>query len=136
MVFMIGDLYQPRQIEVSIDEHQLAAIIEATHDALIKRVKWTVMRESHWAALDYEVVRMSVGALAEAYTTFVFTARDLPPEAFHGEFFSVFGVTSDMWNLINAIVYGKGWENVPIHPHMPGHPSRPACGLCDAFEMA
>lgn len=133
---MIGELYQPRQIQVSLTDHQLAATIEATHDALIKRVKWVVTRDPAWVELEYDIARMAVTQIAEAYTTLMFTARDLPSDAFHREFFSMFGVDPDMWNLINAITYGKDWDTVPIHPHMPGHPSRPACSLCDAFEMA
>lgn len=133
---MIGDLYEPRQIQINLDEYQLAATIEATHDALIKRVKWTVIREPHWAGLDYQIIKMSISHLAQAYTTFMFAARDLPSEAFHSEFFSTFSIEPDMWGLINAITFGKNWESMPIHPHMPGHPSRPACSLCDGFEMA
>jgi hypothetical protein len=136
MVFMIGDMYEPRVINIGLSEHQLAATVEATHDALIKRVKWVVTRDPAWRDLDFDIARMAVSQLAEAYTTFMFAARDLPQEAFHGQFFSMFGVDSDMWNLINAITYGKSWDTVPIHPHMPHHPSRPACKVCDAFELA
>ena len=133
---MIGELYQPRRIDISLDEHQLAATVEATHDALIKRVRWTVTRESQaWNDLDFPTVKACVAQLAEAYTTFMFAARDVP-DSFHSEFYNMFSVDSDMWNIINAITYGKGWENVPIHPHMPGHPSRPACSVCDSFELA
>lgn len=133
---MIGDLYAPRPVQLEVTDQHLATLIEATHDALIKRVKWTVTRESHWANLEFETMQMCISLLAETYTLLVFTARDLPSDAFYPTFFDVFGVSSDMWEIINSITYGKSWEAVPVHPHMPGNPNRPACALCDSFEMA
>lgn len=130
---MIGDMFEPRKLTIELSDYELAAVLETTHDGLIRRVKWATTRE--WN-IDFDIAQASIAQLAGGYTRLMFTARDLPEEAFDPNFFKAFNIPPDMWDLINQITYGTMWEDVPVHPHKPGVLGRPPCSLCDMFELA
>lgn len=128
--------FAPQPITVHLTEMQLPAAIEAAHDALIRRVAWTVFRSARWEGVDWETVRTIVDSTASLYMTLMFVAKDQPAESFHEKFFGTFMLPKDVWDLVSAITFGEKWEDVPTHPHNPGDEDRGPCDLCDRIMMS
>ena len=115
-------------IEWSLSPYEMAATIEALHDAVLRRLKWTVQRErKHWSQLDWEVVTEVVNQAAQAYSKAVMTLRSLDDLHVNPKFYEAFEIPTEGWDLINDIFLADSWDEAPVHDPCD-------CRLC--FKMA
>lgn len=140
--------FAPQPITVHLTEMQLPAAIEAAHDALIRRVAWTVFRSARWEGVDWETVRTIVDSTASLYMTLMFVAKDQPAESFHEKFFGpdlavvkplhpviilTVGVPDEprMINLITVRMWALHFSHdIIIRSHRSQGPRSSSPGLC------
>lgn len=106
---------------------QLTATIEALHDAVLRRIGWSISpRQTAWRdKLKIEVAQEVVNNMISAYTTsmMVYGEEDF---AKLDEFKAAFEFSPEIWDLLAIFTKATSWDEVPFHtPHAQG------CTLCD-----
>jgi hypothetical protein len=106
---------------IEFTHQELCATIEALYDAIQSRARWSTQAPNpgsgafHWQSLDFEVARDAIDLLVAAYSKAVLTLRSWPEEMVHPDFLSLFGLPTEVWDLLAEITNAKGWDNVPRH---------------------
>lgn len=115
---------------IELTDNELTATIEALYDAIMLRVKWTVMpRYKQWRHLDYEVAQASINLLTAAYAKTTMALLDVRDQV-HPSFLPMFQIPDDVWELLNGITKAASWDAAPIHQ---AHDVK-KCDLCKTLE--
>ena len=109
--------------------YEAASIIEAIHDSLFRKVRWTISPAyEEWHKLDFSIVKASVDSLATAYMQAYMAFRQ-SIEDDHGEidpdYQEAFIITDDTWEVIDQVRYSDSWDEVEVHKH-----SETLCRAC------
>lgn len=111
------------KVDVSYTQYEAASIIEAIHDSLFRKVRWTISpAHEHWHALDFQIVKSSIDSLATAYTQTYMAFRQSIDDLDDGEdispdFEEAFIVPNEVWSVIDQITISDTWDEVEIHYH-------------------
>ena len=115
-------------LEIAPDE--LAGIIEALHDGVLRRVRWTVYSDQNfekWRELDIKVVQQVMNGMTGAYAKAVMVYRDAQFKN-QGSFEAAFLWPDEVFDVIYEIIDAESWEDLKLHPvHSPE-----ACKVCCA----
>lgn len=122
-------------MNLELQPHEVAAVVEALHDALLQRVKWSLMpgNPSHWRKLDFEIARSAIDLLASSYAKAIMLFRDLPNEEISPEFLVMFTIEREVWNEIDQITIADKWEDVKLHRHQT---LTEGCVVCERIAAA
>ncbi len=106
---------------------QLTATIEALHDAVLRRIGWSVSpSQTAWRdKLTIEVAQEVINNLISSYTTamMVYGEEDF---AKLDEFVEAFEFSPEIWDLLATFTKATSWDEVPFHAwHQDG------CTLCE-----
>lgn len=108
---------------------ELAATVEALHDAVLRRIGWSISLEASWRSLDLVVAQEVVNLLIAAYTKAMMLYRE-EPFGKHVEFESHFSFSDEIWELLAVFTTAQSWDEIPIHTfHGQG------CSLCEKIPM-
>ena len=104
-------------VDLTLAPEELAATVEALHDTLLRRLKWTVYPgHSHWKSLDWQVAHDVLDQLVQAYTKAMMTFRSMEvPQGIEPTFDDVFGLPVEIWELLNQVSLADSWEKAPVH---------------------
>jgi hypothetical protein len=119
-------------VELILTPYELAATVEALHDTLLRRLKWTIYPgHTHWQKLDWDVAHDVIDQLGQAYTKAMMTFRTMDvPQGVADEFFPTFALSDEIWDLLNDVSMAQSWEEAPSHSrHDPKE-----CSVC--FKIA
>ena len=108
---------------------ELAATIEGLHDAVLRRIGWSISQEVSWRSLELVIAQEVVNLLISAYTKAMMLYREedfgkLP--AFEVEF----GFSDEIWALLADFTKASSWAEVPIHTY-----HGQGCDLCEKIPM-
>lgn len=102
-------------INLQISPEELAATIEALHDTILRRLRWTIYPgHQHWKGLEWEIVREVVSQLVQAYTKAMMSFRELEVPV-NPNFVKVFGFPTETWDLLAEISVAQNWSEAPVH---------------------
>lgn len=107
-------------ITLTLEATELCALLEALHEHLILRAKWTLQRQERqtpdgWAHLDLPIVQAVIDQSMNAYAKAMMALRDIPEEQVHPEFRAMVTPPPQLWDLMNEIGLARTWADVPTH---------------------
>lgn len=112
---------------------QLAGVIEALHDAVLRRVRWSTVPNSDyqtWRTLPLTTVQTVVDNMVSAYveSLMVFQEADFAKSE---SFADRFTLQSEVFDLLAAITAAETWDDVPTHDI---HRISDGCPICGAIS--
>ncbi len=108
---------------------QLAATVEALHDAVLARIGWSISHDVSWRRLELPIAQEIVNLLISAYTTAMMLYRE-EDFAKHPAFEVEFSFSDEVWELLAVFTKAKSWDEVPFHEfHGQG------CAVCEKIPM-
>lgn len=117
------------KIEISLTQYEAASIIEAIHDSLFRKVRWTINPNyDEWHKLDFTVVKASIDSLATAYLQIYMAFRqsiEEEHEEIDAAYEKAFIITDEAWKVIDQIRNSNDWSQVDRHLH-----SETLCRAC------
>lgn len=121
-------------IQLNLNQHEAASIIEAIHDTLFRKVRWTVS-PSHeaWHSLDFDIVKTSVDSLATAYALLYMSFRESVSEEddpISPAFEEHFIISNEVWAVVDQIREADDWGDVKRHLH-----SETLCKACRELNL-
>jgi hypothetical protein len=121
---------EPRhpQVSLEVSPDELASIIEALHDGVLRRIRWTSYADQgfeKWKKLDLEIVQQVINGMFSAYTKGVMTYRDADFTN-RASFEDAFLWPDEVFDLLYGILDAESWDSVPNHRvHKPAE-----CKVC------
>lgn len=108
-------------IQLNLNQHEAASVIESVHDTLFRKVRWTIS-PSHekWHSLDFEIVKASIDALATTYASLYMAFRESVSEEddpISPDFEKAFIVSDEVWAVVDQIREAGDWDQVERHLH-------------------
>jgi len=121
VVPMNGD----RTTNLILTPGELSANVEALHDAVLRRIGWSISRDLSWRKLDLVIAQEVINLLISAYSKamMLYREEDFPKL---DEFEKVFGFSDAIWELLATFTKASDWSEVPYHTV---HEEN--CDLCD-----
>lgn len=118
-------------MNLEVTPSELTGIIDAAHDAILKRLKWSIYPNpeySNWQTLDIEVLQTVLDGMVAAYTKASMLHREQPSTS--TQFEEAFKFPPEIWDLLAAVTTAKTWDDIPKHAiHSPE-----ACKVCCALQ--
>jgi len=117
-------------VDLTLGPAELAATIEALHDAILRRVRWTTVEHDQfqtWRSLELETVQAVLDNLVSAYTKAIMLYRE-SDFAKSQSFESTFLLKPEVWELLNDVTVATTWTDVPTHPVHSYADRCPVCG--------
>ena len=116
------------RIDLILESGELTATIEALHDAILRRIRWSVSPQfTTWRRLDIRTAQLVINAMISAYTKAMMTYRD-SDIAKHEQFEERFIFSTEIFDLLNDFTVAERWEDLPFHEdHEDG------CAICMPF---
>lgn len=112
---------------LSLTPHELCAVVEATYDGLMERVRWSTNgRIGPWRELPLEVAQQSIDLLTSAYVKAFMELLDIEDQVETG-FLSMFSIGDELMDAVCEITLANDWSEVPSHG------SHVDCPVCDAI---
>lgn len=110
------------EITLSFNQYEAAGLIEATHDSLFRKVRWTISPAyEEWHRVDFGIVKASIDALSTAYLQLYMAFRqsidDLDEEKIDPSFEESFVIGPEAWEVIDQIRSSDDWDQVERHLH-------------------
>lgn len=108
---------------------ELAATVEGLHDAVLRRIGWSISHEVSWRSLELVIAQEVVNLLISAYTKAMMLYRE---EDFgkHAEFEVEFSFSDEIWALLADFTKASSWAEVPLHTY-----HGQDCDLCEKIPM-
>ncbi len=108
---------------------ELAATVEALHDAVLRRIGWSISHDVSWRRLELPIAQGIVNLLISAYTKAMMHYQE-EDFAKHPEFEVEFAFSDEVWELLATFTKASSWDEVPYHDsHGQG------CTLCEKIPM-
>lgn len=107
---------------------ELAATVEALHDAVLRRIGWSISHEASWRSLELVIAQEVVNLLIASYTKAMMLYREGP--ARFDAFETSFGFSDEIWELLATFTKASSWEEVPLHTY-----HGQGCDLCEKIPM-
>lgn len=108
-------------IQLNLNQHEAAAMIEAIHDGLFRKVRWTISpSHENWHSLDFEIVKVSIDSLATTYASLYMAFRESVSEEddpISPDFEKAFIVSDEVWAVVDQIREAEDWDEVKRHLH-------------------
>ncbi len=117
------------ELELTLTGSEVATLIEASMDALYKRLYWSVTIGHRWRDIDLGYAAKMIEDLQLAHTKLYLSFRELGH--LHDEFDEAFTVPDDVYELIDQIEKAASWDDIPTHRH-----NRSLCKLCKTLTRA
>lgn len=111
------------ELQLTLTGGQVATLIEATVDALYKRLQWSVRMDSKWRELPIAYAAQMVRDLEQAHGRLYLAFRDLGH--LHDQFEKAFIISDEVYDLIDMITDARSWDDVTEHRHSPS-----LCSVC------
>jgi hypothetical protein len=108
---------QPK-VALEVLPEELAGIIEALHDGVLRRIRWTCYADhdfAGWKGLDIGIVQTVMSAMQNAYVKSVMTYRDADYKN-RGSFEAAFLWPDEVFEILDEIMTAQSWDEVPKHP--------------------
>jgi len=118
-------------IQLPLNPHELASTVEALHDAVLRRLSWSVLKdfEKTWRDnLSLEDAQTIIDSLVSSYAKgmMAFKESDFDKAPAYDKMFSM---PDEIWDLLAVFTGAKSWDEVPFHDdHDTG------CPVCDKFR--
>jgi hypothetical protein len=112
-----------QELPISLTAGEVMSLIEATQDALYKRLQWSIRPGSRWRDLDLAYAQQMVRDLNNAHGKLYLTVRDLGH--LHDEFEDAFTISDHVYELIDRILDAGRWDDIEPHLHAPS-----LCKVC------
>jgi hypothetical protein len=108
---------------------ELSGAVEALHDAVLRRIGWSISHDITWRTLDLVIAQEVINLLISAYTKAMMLYRE-EDFAKAEDFEKEFGFSDEIWDLLATFTKAKEWSEVPYHTfHGQG------CHLCEKIPM-
>ena len=104
------------QVTIRLSSHELASTVEALHDAIIRRLSWSVLEDfKDWRNLDLKIVQTILDTLVSAYGICMmdFDSGKFEKDPMYREQFSL---PDETWHWLGLITLAETWDDVPFHP--------------------
>lgn len=116
-------------MELSISNQEIASIIEALYDGVLRRISWSIVdHPSGWRTLDIGIVQKVMDSMMSAYVNVVMTYRDNDEIEKMPEFERAFTFSDATMDMISTITVANTWDDIPIHTP---HQTNGECDMCD-----
>ena len=104
---------EPKLLNLSVAE--LASLIEALHDAILRRLRWCVSPDfQHWRNLEIETVQAVMNSLVSTYTKAMMVWGE--SDFYKSKMFEdTFTMSDEIWDLLADITKATDWNGVPYH---------------------
>jgi len=116
------------KVALNVTPNELAGVIEALHDGVLRRIRWTVFSDQNferWRSLDLGTVQTVIENMVSGYTTAVMTYRDAGFKN-RAAFETAFLWPDEIFEIISGILQAESWDEVEKHPvHSPE-----SCKVC------
>lgn len=102
-------------VKVPLDPQELASTVEALHDAILRRLSWSVYEEHEaWRNLPLENVQVILDSMVSAYGKgmMAFGEGAFKKSQDYGDHFSMPEV---IWDMLAKLSYAETWDDVPFH---------------------
>ncbi len=120
---------EDRTTNLILTPAELAATVEALHDAVLRRIGWSISHEVSWRSLDLVIAQEVVNLLIASYTKAMMLYREEDFGKF-AEFEGHFSFSQEIWDLLAEFTKASDWSDIPIHQfHGQG------CSLCEKIPM-
>lgn len=116
-----------RAINLVLTPGELTATIEALHDAVLRRIRWSITPEFPYRRLDITIAQDVINAMIAAYTAALMeyrTGEFAKLEAFEERF----TFPKDIWDILAEFTKANKWSQVSVHP-----PHTSGCDLCEVL---
>lgn len=109
---------------------ELASTVEALHDAVLRRLSWSVLKdfEGSWRDnLTLEDAQTILDSMVAAYAKgmMAFTEGTFRKSA---DYLTMFTFPDEIWDLLAEVTKAKTWDEVPFHEE------RTDCPACEKFK--
>ena len=104
---------EQRTTDLILTPGELAATIEALHDAVLRRIGWAI-NPTPWRELDLAIAQEVINSLVSSYTRAMMLYREsdfgkLP------EFEVEFEFSPEVCDILNTFTLATSWDQVPMH---------------------
>lgn len=111
------------EVTFTLTGGEIATLIEAAHDSLYKRLKWSISLDTKWRDLPVGYASQMVKDLEQAHTKLYLAFRELGN--MHDEFDEAFLIPDEVYELIDQVSSMQSWDEIETHRHAPS-----LCKLC------
>jgi hypothetical protein len=111
------------ELNLTLTGGEVATMIEASMDALYKRLQWSIRVGTRWRDLDILYAGQMITDLVQAHTKLYLAFRELGH--LHDAFEEAFMITDEVYELIDTITDASSWGQVLTHRH-----AESLCQLC------
>jgi hypothetical protein len=117
------------EIGLHLEPQELASVVEALHDAILRRLSWSVL-EVHkgWRELPIRHAQTIIDASVSAYVKgmMMFTSANFDKNP---DYRVEFSFPDKVWDTLTEFTQAKSWNDVPFHGT---HGDR--CPVCRKFN--
>lgn len=104
-------------VELKLEPNELTAVIEALHDGILRRLRWTTIDHPQykvWRTLEIETVQIVIDNFVSSYgkALMVYREADFTKSP---TFNDKFMLPDEVWDLLNGITIATSWDDVPVH---------------------
>lgn len=114
-----------------LNPHELASTVEALHDAVLRRLSWSVLKdfEKSWRDLiSLKDAKTIIDSLVSSYGKSMMTFKEADFLK-SPDYDSMFSMPDEVWDLLASLTTAETWDEVPFHTeHNEG------CPVCDKFR--
>lgn len=114
-------------IPTPLTPQETASTIEALHDALLKRMLWTIRPNSQWRNLPWSSVQEIINSMASAHASLIMAMRAAETPV-HPQFYDTFTFAPIVVDYMAEITIADDW----LPPHENHGIS--SCELCSALK--
>lgn len=118
-------------VQLPLDPHELASTVEALHDAVLRRLSWSVLRDfkETWRDnLSLEDAQTIIDTLVSSYAKGMMAFKETDFEK-APDYDRMFSMPEEVWDLLAVFTKAETWSDVPFHED---HDTD--CPVCDKFR--
>lgn len=118
------------ELTLKLEPQELASTVEALHDAIIRRLSWSVLAQyKEWRRLPIADLQTILDSMVSSYGKglMAFNTAGFKKNA---DYVSTFSLPEEMWDLLHAVTMAKSWDDIPFHDRHDGK----SCGICYKME--
>lgn len=116
-------------IKLELEPQEVASIIEALHDGILRRLAWTTSTsQKQWRGLPILTVQLVMDSMLSSYAKAVMSFRETEDIQKDERFEGAFSFNEEVWDMLDQITKAKTWDDVELHPF---HSEKGECAACD-----
>jgi len=106
------------ELIIKMTPNQLAYMIEAFHDFILERLRWTLSKDYvQWRdEIEFEVPQSVVGDVVTMYGFCLQSYRANVQIEPSKDFLTLVSFTENEWDMLNTLDAAKSWNDLPVIP--------------------